>query len=82
MYGHTAHLAAAVAERARDVRGTDGVIKRVPELMPREVAEKAGAVADTAIDVASPDELTEYDAMVQRKFALMLGPQLAGQCLC
>ncbi len=64
MYGHTARLAAAVEEGARGVRGTEVVIKRVPELMPPEVAEKAGAVVPAGIDVASPAELTGYDAIV------------------
>ena len=63
-YGHTAHLAAAVAEGARSVSDTEVVVKRVPELMPAEVAEKAGAVVDPAIDIASPAELTDYDAII------------------
>ena len=64
MYGHTAHLAAAVAEGARSVSDTEVVVKRVPELMPAEVAEKAGAVVDPAIDIASPAELVDYDAII------------------
>ena len=44
MYGHTADLAAAVADGAHSVSGTAVVVKRVPELMPAEVAEKAGAI--------------------------------------
>jgi NAD(P)H dehydrogenase (quinone) len=63
-YGHTAHLAAAIAEGARSVTGTEVAIKRVPELMPAEVAEKAGVVVDPAIDIASPDELADYDALI------------------
>lgn len=63
-YGHTAHLAAAVAEGARSVSDTEVVVKRVPELMPAEVAEKAGVVVDPAIDIASPAELTDYDAII------------------
>lgn len=64
MYGHTAALAAAVAEGARSVCDTEIVVKRVPELLPAEVAEKAGAVVDPDIDIASPHELTDYDAIV------------------
>ncbi len=63
-YGHTAHLAAAVAEGARSVSDTEVVVKRVPELMPAEMAEKAEAVVDPAIDIASPAELTDYDAII------------------
>ncbi len=64
MYGHTADLAAAVAEGAHSVSGTEVVVKRVPELMPAEVAEKAGAVVDLGIDTASPHELADYDAII------------------
>lgn len=64
MYGHTGHMADLVAEGARSVPGTEVVIKRVPELMPPEVAEKAGAVVDSGIEVATPQELVEYDAIV------------------
>lgn len=64
MYGHTADFAAAVAEGARSVSGTEVVVKRVPELMPTEVAEKAGAVVDPSIDIASPAELVDYDAII------------------
>lgn len=63
-YGHTAGLAAAVAAGARSVGGADVDVKRVPELMPAEVAEKAGAVVDPAIDIAHPDELANYDAII------------------
>lgn len=64
MYGHTAGLAAAVAEGARGVSGTEVVVKRVPELIPEAVLESAGAVVDPTIDFASPAELTEYDAII------------------
>lgn len=64
MYSHTADLAAAVAEGARSVPGTEVVVKRVPELMPAGVAEKAGAVVDPAMDIASPHELADYDAII------------------
>ncbi len=63
-YGHTADLAAAVAEGARSVSDTEVVVKRVPELMPAEVAEKAGLVVDFAIDIADPAELVDYDAII------------------
>ena len=42
MYGHVEKLADAVAEGARSVKGTEVVIKRVPELMSAEAAAKAG----------------------------------------
>lgn len=64
MYSHTADLAAAVADGARSVPGTEVVVKRVPELMPADVAEKAGAVVDLGIDIGSPHELADYDAII------------------
>jgi NAD(P)H dehydrogenase (quinone) len=38
MYGHVETLAKAVAEGARSVEGVEVTIKRVPELIPEEVA--------------------------------------------
>lgn len=63
-YGHIETLAQAVAEGARAVPGTEVTIKRVPELMPREVAEKAGAKLDQAAPLASVAELPDYDAII------------------
>lgn len=64
MYGHVETLAGAVAEGAREVDGVEVTIKRVPELMPREVAEKAGAKLDQEAPVAEPGELVDYDAII------------------
>ncbi len=64
MYGHTADFAAAVADGARGVPGTEVTVKRVPELMPAEAAENAGAVVDLGVDIASPNELADYDAII------------------
>lgn len=64
MYGHVETMASAVAEGAREVAGTEVVIKRVPELMAREAAEKAGAKLDQAAPVAAPEELADYDAVI------------------
>jgi len=63
-YGHIETLAGAIAEGARSIAGTSVVIKRVPELMPPEVAKKAGAKLDQAAPVATPSELPEYDAII------------------
>ena len=63
-YGHIETLAQAVAEGARAVPGTEVTIKRVPELMPREVAEKAGARLDQEAPLASVAELPDYDAII------------------
>ncbi len=64
MYGHTEALAKAVAEGARSVAGTEVVIKRVPELVPEEVARKAGAKLDQDAPIAAVDELADYDAII------------------
>ncbi|MFZ3048239.1 MAG: NAD(P)H:quinone oxidoreductase [Desulfatirhabdiaceae bacterium] len=64
MYGHIETLAQAVAEGARGVVGTEVIIKRVPELMPEDVARKAGAKLDQAAPIATVDELPNYDAII------------------
>jgi NAD(P)H dehydrogenase (quinone) len=64
MYGHIETLAQAVAEGAQDVDGITVTVKRVAELMPREVAEKAGAKLDQAAPIAEPAELTEYNGII------------------
>jgi NAD(P)H dehydrogenase (quinone) len=63
-YGHVETLAGAIAEGARSVPGTEVAVKRVPELMPRDVAEKAGAKLDQAAPIATVDELANYDAII------------------
>ncbi len=63
-YGHVEQMAGAVAEGARSVPGTEVVIKRVPELVPEEVARKSGMRLDQQAPVASPGELADYDAII------------------
>ncbi len=63
-YGHIETMAEAIAEGARGVAGTEVTLKRVPELMPRDVAEKAGAKLDQAALIATVDELPDYDAII------------------
>ncbi|EQD79197.1 TrpR binding protein WrbA, partial [mine drainage metagenome] len=63
-YGHIEKMAEAIAEGARSVAGSAVTVKRVPELMPREVAEQAHVKLDQAAPVATPDELAEYDAVI------------------
>lgn len=64
MYGHVETIAKAVAEGAEKVGGTEVTLKRVPELMTQEQAEKAGAKLDQDAPVATPDELADYDAII------------------
>jgi len=63
-YGHVETMAKAVAEGARGVAGTEVTVKRVPELMPEEVARKAGVKLDQEAPVAKPEELADYDAVI------------------
>ena len=64
MYGHVETLAIAVAEGAKSVEGVEVAIKRVPELMPEDVARKAGAKLDQPAPIATVDELPDYDAII------------------
>jgi NAD(P)H dehydrogenase (quinone) len=64
MYGHIETMAEAIAEGARKVPGTEVTIKRVPDLVPEEVARKAGAKLDQKAPIASPQELPDYDAII------------------
>ncbi|HEX6959669.1 MAG TPA: NAD(P)H:quinone oxidoreductase [Ferrovibrio sp.] len=63
-YGHTERMAQAAAEGTRAVANTEATIKRVPELMPREIAEKAGVKLDQPAPIANPLELANYDAIM------------------
>ncbi|WP_018867003.1 MULTISPECIES: NAD(P)H:quinone oxidoreductase [unclassified Thioalkalivibrio] len=63
-WGHIEQMAEAVARGAREVPDTEVTIKRVPELMPDEVARNAGAKLDQAAPIAKPEELADYDAII------------------
>ncbi|NKQ10503.1 NAD(P)H:quinone oxidoreductase [Pseudomonas sp. SST3] len=62
-YGHIETLAQAIAEGARQA-GATAVIKRVPELVPEHVAQRAQYKLDQPASVATVSELPEYDAVV------------------
>ena len=63
-YGHVERMAQAVAGGARGVSGTEVTIKRVPELVPEDVARKAGMKLQQQTPVATVDELSNYDAII------------------
>jgi NAD(P)H dehydrogenase (quinone) len=63
-WGHVETMAGAIAEGARSVDGAEVTVKRVPELMPEDVARAAGAKLDQAAPLASPEELADYDAIL------------------
>ncbi len=62
-YGHIEKMAEAVAEGAREA-GAMVDIKRVPELVPPEVAAKAHFKLDQKAPVAKVEDLANYDAVV------------------
>ena len=62
-YGHIEKMAESVAAGARE-GGADVVIKRVPELVPEEVAKKSHFKLDQPAPIATVDELPEYDAII------------------
>ncbi len=64
MYGHIEVMANAIAEGAAKVENTEVTIKRVPELMPEEAAKNAGVKLDQTAEIATPDELADYDAII------------------
>ena len=64
MYGHIETLASAIAEGAREAGDVEVIVKRVPDIMPEEIAKKHGAKTDQAAPIASPKELGEYDAII------------------
>jgi NAD(P)H dehydrogenase (quinone) len=63
-YGHIETMAQAVAQGARTIQSVTVTIKRVPELMPEDVARAAGAKLDQAAPLATVDELPNYDAII------------------
>jgi NAD(P)H dehydrogenase (quinone) len=63
-YGHVERMAGAQAEGAARVSGTRVSVKRVPELVPLEVAVASGFQLEQAAPVAAPEELAQYDAIL------------------
>jgi NAD(P)H dehydrogenase (quinone) len=63
-YGHVELMARAQAEGAARVSGAKVSVKRVPELMPLEVAIAAGCKLDQPAPLADPEELANYDAIL------------------
>jgi NAD(P)H dehydrogenase (quinone) len=62
-YGHIETMANAVAEGARST-GAVVDVKRVPELVPEDVARASYYKVDQAAPIAKPDELADYDAII------------------
>jgi NAD(P)H dehydrogenase (quinone) len=62
-YGHIETMAGAVAEGARDA-GAEVDVKRVPELVPEEVARASYMKVEQSAPVAKVEELADYDAII------------------
>ena len=63
-YGHVETMARAVAEGAASVENAEVAVKRVPELVPEEVARGAGMKLAQDAPFANPGELGDYDAVI------------------
>jgi NAD(P)H dehydrogenase (quinone) len=62
-YGHIETMANAVAEGAREA-GAEVEVKRVPELVPEEVARNSHYKLDQPAPIARPNDLVDYDAII------------------
>lgn len=62
-WGHMEAMAEAAAAGAREA-GADVTIKRVPELVPEEVAKAAYYKLDQKAEIAKPEELADYDGII------------------
>ncbi len=67
-YGHVHRMAEAVADGAREIDGTEVILRRVPETLPPEVLEKMGAVeaqkSMAHVTRCRIDELASADAVI------------------
>jgi NAD(P)H dehydrogenase (quinone) len=62
-YGHMEQMAYAAAEGVRQAGG-EAVVKRVPELVPEEIARNAYFKLDQPASIATVGELPDYDAII------------------
>ncbi len=62
-YGHVEAMAGAIADGVR-AAGAEVAVKRVPELVPPEVAQRSGLKTAQAAPIATVDELAAYDAII------------------
>ncbi|WP_210497215.1 NAD(P)H:quinone oxidoreductase [Microvirga antarctica] len=62
-WGHIEQMAYAVAEGAR-AGGADVTVKRVPELVPHDVAAASHYKLDQKAEIATVEELADYDAVI------------------
>jgi len=63
-WGHVQTLAEEVAKGAGEVSRANVSIKRVPETMADETLQEIGGLTESPYEVASPGELSLYDAVI------------------
>ena len=63
-YGHVERMAKEILAGVQDVEGVVVDLRRVPETMPLDVAKEAGVKLDQDAEVATPDVLKDYDAIL------------------
>ncbi len=68
LYGHVYRLAEAIAEGAREIKGSEVKVLQVPETLPEEILAKMGAVeakkSFASIPIAQMQDLEEADALL------------------
>jgi len=68
MYGHVHRMAEAVAEGAKEIKGAEVEMRRVPETLPQDVLAKMGALeaqkSFSQIPLCTVEELASADAIV------------------
>jgi NAD(P)H dehydrogenase (quinone) len=68
MYGHIYRLAEAIVEGAKEVKGAEVEMRRVPETLSEEILRKMGAIeaqkAFAHIPICNVDELASADAII------------------
>lgn len=62
-YGHIEQMANAIADGVREA-GAHADVKRVPELVPEEIARQSHFKLNQAAPVATVEELANYDAII------------------
>ncbi|PYD57143.1 NAD(P)H:quinone oxidoreductase, type IV [Novacetimonas maltaceti] len=62
-YGHIETMANAIAEGVREA-GLEADVKRVPELVPEDVAKSHHFKTEQSAPIATTDDLVNYDAII------------------
>ena len=62
-WGHMEAMSYAAAQGAKEA-GADVVVKRVPELVPEDVAKSMHYKLDQKAPIAKPEELADYDGII------------------